>query len=565
MKIFTQKNSSAAVFVILVSLSFYLVVAHYAESPAGGQDSWNHYLFARWGFKHPELFIDQWGKPFFTMLAAPFTKWGFTGVYLLNYISVLVTGWLVYLTARRIGFKNPWLAALLFFWQPVVLSNSHSFLTEPSNALLVAGVLYLFSINRFTGATFVASLLPMARTEGYILLAVVVVFLIIRGKWKLLPVASVGVALMAILGAAISGDWLWIYNSNPYFNAHNNPMANANNNFFHYAHLQGNITGWVISLLILISLVLTVGYAIKRFQKKTPSQLLQLSLWLWWPMLILFFLAHSYSWYSGNFGSHGIHRVFFIVSPVIALQAQHGLDAIFRLGLVWVNKATKIVVVLGLFFGAFPGAGMQYPWQLQDPNRNKPSMAADPYAAHALEMVLFARQSDSALQKLLEESNYFNGGKINRVLENSIHRGDALKFMDSLVIADLKTVPANGFNLLIHQIPEINARLDLDPWGANLQLHEHRKNSSPDFVRNLENWPQEDRTLLLWSIGQDPKSDWIPENSWIVWDSFYGLREGLIELDRLKNDPRYRLVKSSSISTKNAGEHAVYLFRKVRK
>ena len=564
MKLTSQRNSSAAASAMLVSLSFLLVIAHYAEAPAGGQDSWNHFLFARWGFKHPELFIDQWGKPFFTLIAAPFTLWGFTGVYVLNYVSVLLTGWLVYLTARRIGFKNPWIAALLFFWQPVVLANSHSFLTEPSNALLVALVLYLFSVSRFTGATLVASLLPMARTEGYLLLAVVVVFLIVRGKWKLLPYAAVGIAAMAILGAYISGDWRWIYSSNPYFNAHNNPMASGKNEFFHYAAFHGNITGWIVTVLLVISLLLTLGYAWKRIKKKTPSQLLQLSLWLWWPMLLLFFLAHSYSWYSGNFGSHGLHRVFFIVSPVVALQAQHGLDTIFRLGVVWLNQATKVLVVMGLFFLSFPGAGMPYPWQMQDTDQRRPSIPADPYAAHAMELVLFARQSDSTLQRVLDESNYFSQGKLNPNI-NPEPLNIGTKSIDSGIWADLKSVPANGFNLLIHQIPELNARLDMDPWGANNQLHRPQKNTSPDFVRQIENWPNEDRTLLLWSIGPDSNSDWIPESAWIVWDSFYGWREGLISLDRLKSDARYRLVKSSSISTKNAGDHSVYLFKKMKK
>jgi len=553
-KLNLQKNSTAAASMLLACLSLFLVVGHYAEAPAGGQDSWNHFLYARWGFKHPELFIDQWGKPFFTLLAAPLTHLGFTGVYFLNYVSVLATGWLVYLTARRIGFKNPWMATLLFCWQPVVLGNTHSFLTEPTNALLLAAVLYLFATNRYTGAAIVASFLPMARTEGYLLLGVVVLFLVMRSKWKVIPYAFIGVVVMAALGAFISGDWLWIYSSNPYFNAHNNPMATGHNEFFHYARLQSNITGLLVSVLLLISLGLTAVYAIKRFQKKTPSQLLQLSLWLWWPMLIIFFLAHSYSWYSGNFGSHGIHRVFFIVSPVIALQAQHGLDTIFRLGVVWLNQVTKVLVVVGLFLLAFPGAGMPYPWQMQDPSSLKPSIPADPYAAHAMELVDVSRKQDQWIQNQLEESNVFA----------AIKRGANV---DSVILQQYQRVPQNGFNLLLHQIPEINAKLDLDPWGANLQLHqpESSERSSLPFVRQIEGWPAEDRILLLWSVGTDPNSDWIPENSWVVWDSFYGLREGLITLERLTNDPRYELMKSSRITTPRAGEHQVYLFRKIKK
>ncbi len=566
-KLIHQKNSNAAISVLLASLSLFLVVGHYAQSPAGGQDSWNHFLYTRWGFKHPELLIDQWGKPLFTMLAAPFSLLGFTGVYALNYASVLITAWMIYLTARRIGFKNPWIALLLFCWQPVVLSNTHSFLTEPTNALLLSIVLYLFASNKYAAATTVASFFPMARTEGYLLLFVVLVFLLVRGKWKIVPLAFIGFAVMAVFGAWISGDWAWIYNSNPYFNAHNNPMASGTHDFFHFVGLQSNISGWIVSVLMVISLFLTVGYIVKRIQKKTPSQLLQFSLWLWWPMFLIFFLAHSYSWYSGNFGSHGLHRVFFIISPVLALQAQHGLDTIFRLGVVWLNQATKVVVILGLFLFAFPGAGMPYPWQMQDPELGKPSILADPYAAHAMESVLFCRNADSVLQQHLDENNYFSKGFLSAVVkqdENSpllVNKGS----IDSQIIANVKSVPSNGYNLLLHQIPEINARLNLDPWGANVQFHKPLKNRPKDFVREIESWPQEDRTLLLWSIGQDAAADWIPENSWIIWDSFYGIREGLISLERLQKDNRYVLMKSSSTTTHNAGDHQVYIFKKIRK
>ena len=566
-KLTHQKNSNAAVSVLLVSLSLFLVIGHYAQSPSGGQDSWNHFLYARWGFKHPELLIDQWGKPFFTIIAAPFTLLGFTGVYALNYISVLVTAWMVYLTSRRIGFKNPWIALLLFCWQPVVLSNTHSFLTEPTNAMLLSIVLYLFASNKYIAATTVASFFPMARTEGYLLLFVVLIFLIVRSKWKILPFAFIGLILMAVLGAWISGDWAWIYNSNPYFNAHNNPMASGKHDFFHFVGLQSNISGWIVSVLMTISLILTIGYIVKRIQKKTPSQLLQFSLWLWWPMFLIFFLAHSYSWYSGNFGSHGLHRVFFIVSPVLALQAQHGLDTIFRLGVVWLNQATKVIVILGLLLFAFPGAGMPYPWQMQNPSVGKPSIPADPYAAHAMESVLFCRNTDSVLQQRLDQNNYFSKEFLSEVAGEDVKSSmsGTIGNIDSQIIASVKSVPSNGYNLLLHQIPEINARLNLDPWGANVQFHKPVKNQSKDFAREIETWSQEDRTLLLWSIGQDPSADWIPENSWVIWDSFYGVREGLISLERLQKDHRYQLIKSSSITTPSAGDHQVYVFKKIKK
>ncbi len=132
-----NRNSSAALSAIVVVGLVNLYVAYVSLAPAGGQDSWNHYLYARWAPQHPLLLLDQWGKPFFTLLALPFAQFGIKGVLLLNHLSVLATAWLAYLTARKIGMRNPWMAIFLFAWQPIVLANVHSALTEPSNALVL--------------------------------------------------------------------------------------------------------------------------------------------------------------------------------------------------------------------------------------------------------------------------------------------------------------------------------------------------------------------------------------------------------------------------------------------
>ena len=53
------KNSAAAAATLLVALILQLLFWFKAAWPAGGQDSWNHYLFARFAPKHPELYLDQ--------------------------------------------------------------------------------------------------------------------------------------------------------------------------------------------------------------------------------------------------------------------------------------------------------------------------------------------------------------------------------------------------------------------------------------------------------------------------------------------------------------------------
>ena len=479
-----QRNSTAALIALVGCLFVYVCVGVYAESPAGGQDSWNHFLYARWGFKHPILLLDQWGKTVFTVLAAPLAKLGISAVLIFNTFCLLLSAWVVYLTARRLGMRNPWMGIFLMGLQPVVISNSFSMLTEPSMALMLAIVLYFFASNRYVSATILASFLPMARTEGYILLAAVIFFLILRKKWKLLPLALPGLVVYALVGGVISSDWAWIYHANPYFNVENNPMANAGKGDpFHYLILTPQIQGWVVGLMMLPSLFMLAGYIVRRLQKKSPAYVFQQALWLWWPLVLLYFGAHSYSWYKGSFGSHGLHRVFLVIAPAMALLSMQTLDAIFGFQILWLNRAIKGMVVVALIALGFPAVGMPYPWQL---NGEKPSIKGDPQVALALQMI----------------------NKKPEILENGI---------------------------LVHQLPELNAKLNLDPWGAEVHLHEGRTS-----VTDIAHWPKEDRTLYLWSLSMDPKQDWFPDGVWLLVDNFYAVREGGIQVDQLLLNNEYQ-------------------------
>ncbi len=89
-----KRNSSAALAALLFVALVYVWIALRAENPAGGQDSWNHYLYARWSLKHPLLLLDLWGKPFFTFLAMPFAQFGTHAVYKLNVLATLGTAWI---------------------------------------------------------------------------------------------------------------------------------------------------------------------------------------------------------------------------------------------------------------------------------------------------------------------------------------------------------------------------------------------------------------------------------------------------------------------------------------
>lgn len=497
-----NRNSSAAAMAMLLVALVNAYLSVNVSVPSGGQDSWNHYLYARWAWQHPTLLLDQWGKPFFTTLAMPFAQLGIGAVLFLNHLCVLATAWLSYLTARKMGFKNPWMVIFLFAWQPIVLSNVHSVLTEPSNALVLVWICYLFVGNRWKTATIMASFLPIVRSEGFVLLGAILLFLALRNRWKYMPLSVVGVLLYGVVGALISGKWNWLFTENPYVRQEIAGGFDAGHgSFWHYAMNQKEIMGIIVATLCLISLVLVALYVVKRLNRKTPANNSQIALWLWWPLLGFFFLAHSVLWWKGAMGSHGLLRVFMTVSPVMALLSMYSLDLIMRVEIQFLNRFLKAAVSVGMFLLAFPGAGLPYPWQSQAQN-----------------------------------DVIYNGNNDNKPV------AQALRWIET------STEYKNG--ILVHQIPAINVFKDLDPWGAESQLHPTSPNGEWMNAKPVNQWPKTSKTLSIWSVDTKDSGahDWMPKGSVILWDNFHARRDGNMGRAALLSLKKYRTIYSAGMS-----------------
>ncbi len=408
-----HRNSSAALTALMGLFLLYLWIAVSAKSGAGGQDSWNHYLYARWCFKHPMLILDLWGKPFFTLLAWPFAQIGIGGVYALNMFATLATAWLTYLIGRKLAMRNPWTLIILFGMQPVVFGNFYSALTEPTNALVLAYIIYLFVSDHFKSAVVITSFLPLLRTEGLVILFSVLPFLLVRKQYRLLPWLLTGTVVYSILAAFVSGDIGYFFKNNPYFkfeNSEQNSFDPGQGSLFYYLENQRQITGFWLSLLIFISLILILIYLFQRIKKKTPHELSQVMVWLLLPIYFGYLVAHSLIWYWGILGSHGLFRVFMVVAPIAALIAQFAIHKLMAQDIQVLNRIIKVITLIGCFLLAYPGAHFPYPWE------NKTSI--DEYPGNP--------QLDQAIEW--------------------IHKNGWEKYP------------------IVHQIPELNVKMNLDPF-----------------------------------------------------------------------------------------------------
>jgi hypothetical protein len=460
-----RRNAYAAWASMALLFGVYAWLWYRAEGPAGGQDSWNHFLYARWAPFHSELLLDQWGKPLFTLLALPFAPMGIDGLYALNMLATLGTAWLGYMTARRLGLRNPWMFIPLFGLQPLVLANVHSALTEPSNALMLVAIVYLLASRRLAAAAVLGSFLPFMRTEGFILLGAMFLFLWVRSRARYAWHAGIGTLVFAVLGAAVSGDWAWIVRQNPYVKQEEEKRFDpGHGGFWHYAEAQREIWGPLVSVLVLASLVWVLVYVFSRMKKKTPRELSQMALWLWWPLFLSFFLAHSWVWYSGTYGSHGLLRVFVVVAPLAAFLAHYSLHRLMIMDVAILNRILKVGVLLALFLTAYPGAHFSYPWESKSPI-----------------------------------SGYAGATTVQQGLDFIRREG----LLDS---------QAGSTPLLVHQLPELNAELDFDPWAA----------------------PDQAKSYYMWSIDKRPGQDWMPKGTVLLWDNFHARRDAPMSLHELR-------------------------------
>ncbi|MFN4914505.1 MAG: hypothetical protein ACK5FT_04235 [Sphingomonadales bacterium] len=406
-----QNSAIALLFIGLASLLQCLFWLN-AEWPAGGQDSWNHYLYARFAPAHPELFADQWGKPFFTLMAVPFARFGIEGIYVMNILCMAFGAWLLFLTARRLNFKMPWLASLFFLFQPVVFGNTISALTEPLNAFVLCLALYWLASLRYVPAAILVSLFPFFRSEGIILWAVVLLFFVIRSRWKPLIWLFSGTLALSLAGGVFSGDPFWILTHNPYFKAEiENRFQIGHGDFWHYLRAQRQIWGIAVTALSALALAWLLAHVVYLVQRKTPEEKSRFCFWLVAPMFIAFFLAHSWIWYKGSFGSHGLLRVFLLTAPLTALLAQYASDKLLSVDVKIIRRVFIAIAIILSVMGSYAGNKTPYPWE------SAPSVAAFPGEP----------QLDAAL----------------------------------------KFIATQGLNdkVLLHQMPWLNARLGLDPWA----------------------------------------------------------------------------------------------------
>ena len=284
------------------------------------QDSGYHYIKARWAFVHPLMFVDVWARPLFTTLYAIPAQAGVLATKLFTLLLGLVTAWQSWRLAEALGVRRPSTVIALLFLQPVFFLFCADTMTEPLFALVFVTALRLHHGGRVRAGMLVASLMILARPEGFFLGLLWGVWALVdrrdpRPWWKRIPstgLLATGFVAWWAAALVMTGDPLFIRNNWPGIWSATG-VTYARGSIWGFAMRMPEIAGPILLLPFLAGLVTTLRNRV--FATITSA-------------FLVIFVVHSLLLATGRFGSTGFPRYLICVAPATAILALVGWRAL---------------------------------------------------------------------------------------------------------------------------------------------------------------------------------------------------------------------------------------------
>ncbi len=319
-------EKSAAPIVMGIIAMIIIVLQVLSTGVSGETDSVFHYQLARYAFKYPEFFLSHWGKPLFTILISPFAQLGYTGALAFNMICGMLSGWFAYLIARRLGYKHAWAAIIFTVFTPLYLFNMYSSLTEILFSLVLIISIYLFISKRFIFSAIIISLIPFARTEGVMFVALFLLALLWMKQYKALPFLLTGFLVFSLAGVPLYHDFFWFITKMPYSTA--SAALYGSGSFWTYFSQMDYILNYPLLILIITGLVIIIlglGKGFKNLRDIKYATLYFLII----PGIFGFLLAQSFLWWRG-LGILASMRFMSCILPLCAILAVTGFEGVMQ-------------------------------------------------------------------------------------------------------------------------------------------------------------------------------------------------------------------------------------------
>jgi hypothetical protein len=281
-----------------------------------GGDTFEHYQIAKWSLQHPSLLLDHWGKPVFTLLYTLPSQLGYAWAKVFTALIGIAGAVFTFLTAKKLGLREPLMAATCLLLMPMFFVHLNSAMTEILFATwLIVGV-YAWVSDKSLFAAIWISFLPFVRTEGFLLMPCFALYVLLRKEMKYLPFLALGSLLYTLIGGLVFGDFLWLIRQNPYTA---NSSMYGHGSYLHYALSNKTIWGIPLSAMLLVALFLPKHY----------RHIWKGSTWFWLVLLPFFvvLIFHSVAWGAGKFSSCGELRIMASTAPLAVLLAWSFLSA----------------------------------------------------------------------------------------------------------------------------------------------------------------------------------------------------------------------------------------------
>ncbi len=289
------------------------------------QDAGNHFLGARWAGKHHDSFIDVWQRPLFVWLYVLPSQLGWNAARVFTVLMCVITAWQTWRLARDLGLARAWLVVPLLWLQTSYFQLYSEVMTEPLHALVLVCALRLHVRGWVKSGMIVASLLVLARPEGFfcgllwglwvLMDRRVAASFVARLMWSLL-LATGGVLWMAV-SWLLTRNALWFIDHWP-------------SNWKEGAYGAGPVWSYVVSLPEIIGLAfipaLVVGLWTSLCSRRTEAGRTRLryaaEIWL------MVFCLHSVLRIWGIMGATGYPRFMVTVAPAGAVTLLAGWNVL---------------------------------------------------------------------------------------------------------------------------------------------------------------------------------------------------------------------------------------------
>lgn len=342
---------------IIIFLIAGLILAFPAKGTADEGDSIMHYLFARDSFHYPEHFFNHWAKPLFVLVTAPATLSGFTGIKLFNLLASAVTLWMSWRIARKLKIPNASFTPLLGIFAPMLMIVTLSGLTEPLFAFWMTAGIYCYVSGKPFIATLWLSLLPFVRSEGLIILSVVLLYLLVKKYYKYIPLLLVGHVVYSIAGYGIHKDFLWVFNTMSYATF---TSAYGKGGWMHFVENLPEVIAVPLTVLLAFGILYGCFVFAGKFLFRDRTAVSDEKLYLVYGIFTAYFIGHTAFWALGIFNSFGLLRVLVGVFPLMAIICLEGLNTLTRDGR---NRVLLYILLAIVIIYPFANTKYSYKWK----------------------------------------------------------------------------------------------------------------------------------------------------------------------------------------------------------